>query len=110
MGLDMYFIRVKGEDSVDDFTIKNKEYYQREFPTIQYYRKYYELHVFMCKIYCSKMNTRSYEGLNESMMRIEPNDLDNIGKDVTLNRINDLIEKIRQVWKSGDTVYYFPSW
>lgn len=136
MGLDMYFIRVKAEDALDDFTVKHEEnYISIEAHTIHYYRKFFELNDFMCKLYHRKNNSEivDHDDLNCAIMRITTHDLDELLKwrnktTCTVTRrsldkldndtkimyethnIDDLIEKIYKVWESGDSVYYFPSW
>jgi excinuclease UvrABC ATPase subunit len=55
MGLDMYAFRVKAEDVIDDFTVRNEEQGREgDLEELAYWRKHHDLHGWMERLYRAK--------------------------------------------------------
>lgn len=130
MGLDMYAFRVKAEDVIDDFNVRDDSMGRKEpLEELAYWRKHHDLHGWMEKVYRAKGGTK--ESFNCVPVRLYDFDLDNLMIDIVNGNLpqtqgfffgnnppddesmkNDLqfIVKAKQAIKAGDAVYYDSWW
>lgn len=86
MGLDMYAFRVKAEDMIDDFTVRNKEQGREgDLEELAYWRKHHDLHGWMERLYRAKGGTK--ESFNCVPVRLSMEDLNLLESDVLNNRL-----------------------
>jgi hypothetical protein len=86
MGLDMYAFRVKAEDVIDDFTVRNPEQGREgDLEELAYWRKHHDLHGWMERLYRSKGGTK--ESFNCIPLRLTKTDLDLLEHDVLNNTL-----------------------
>jgi hypothetical protein len=130
MGLDMYAFRVKAEDVIDDFNVRDDSMGRKEpLEEIAYWRKHHDLHGWMEKLYRNKGGDK--ESFNCVPVRLTEFDLDALQFDLLNNNLpetqgfffgtnppddeslkNDLqfIQSARDAIKAGDAVYYDSWW
>ena len=130
MGLDMYAFRVKAEDVIDDFNVRDDSMGRKEpLEELAYWRKHHDLHGWMEKLYRNKGGDK--ESFNCVPVRLTEFDLDALQFDVLNHSLpetqgfffgtnppdleslkNDLefIQKARDAIKEGDAVYYDSWW
>jgi hypothetical protein len=84
MGLDMYALKVKAEDAIDDLTIRSAEDGGSKSEEIAYWRKHHDLHGWMRKLFEMKGGTGDF---NCQPVRLTEDDLFELEQDV---RRNDL--------------------
>ena len=86
MGLDMYAFRVKAEDVIDDFTVRNEEQGREgDLEELAYWRKHHDLHGWMERLYRSKGGDK--ESFNCVPVRLSMEDLNLLESDVLNNRL-----------------------
>jgi len=86
MGLDMYAYRVKAEDVIDDFTVREETDGRKEkLEELAYWRKHHDLHGWMERLYRSKGGTK--ESFNCIPLRLSMADLVCLEHDVLTNRL-----------------------
>jgi hypothetical protein len=130
MGLDMYAFRVKAEDVIDDFTVRNPEQGREgDLEELAYWRKHHDLHGWMERLYRSKGGTK--ESFNCIPLRLTKTDLDLLEHDVLNNTLPEtqgfffgtnppdeysqeqdmtFIMKAKIAISAGDAVYYDSWW
>jgi hypothetical protein len=86
MGLDMYAFRVKAEDVIDDFTIREETDGRNEkLEELAYWRKHHDLHGWMERLYRAKGGTK--ESFNCVPVRLTMEDLNLLESDVLNNSL-----------------------
>lgn len=86
MGLDMYAFRVKAEDVIDDFTVRNEEQGREgDLEELAYWRKHHDLHGWMERLYRSKGGDK--ESFNCVPVRLTMEDLNMLESDVLNNSL-----------------------
>lgn len=81
MGLDMYAFRVKAEDVIDDFNVRNQEQGRvDDLEELAYWRKHHDLHGWMERLYRAKGGDK--ESFNCVPVRLTEFDLDQLLHDV----------------------------
>ena len=86
MGLDMYAFRVKAEDVIDDFTVRNEEQGREgDLEELAYWRKHHDLHGWMERLYRAKGGTK--ESFNCVPVRLSMEDLNLLESDILNNRL-----------------------
>jgi hypothetical protein len=86
MGLDMYAYRVKAEDVIDDFTIREETDGRNEkLEELAYWRKHHDLHGWMERLYRAKGGTK--ESFNCVPVRLTMEDLNMLESDILNNRL-----------------------
>jgi hypothetical protein len=86
MGLDMYAFRVKAEDVIDDFTVRNEEQGREgDLEELAYWRKHHDLHGWMERLYRAKGGTK--ESFNCVPVRLSMEDLNLLESDVLNNSL-----------------------
>jgi hypothetical protein len=86
MGLDMYAFRVKAEDVIDDFTVRNEEQGREgDLEELAYWRKHHDLHGWMERLYRSKGGDK--ESFNCVPVRLSMEDLNRLESDVLNNSL-----------------------
>ena len=130
MGLDMYAFRVKAEDVIDDFNVREETDGRKEkLEELAYWRKHHDLHGWMERLYRSKGGDK--ESFNCVPVRLTKADLDLLEHDVLNNTLpetqgfffgtnppddesmkNDIefITKAKIAIADGDAVYYDSWW
>jgi hypothetical protein len=130
MGLDMYAFRVKAEDVIDDFNVRDDSMGRKEpLEEIAYWRKHHDLHGWMERLYRSKGGTK--ESFNCVPIRLTEQDLDALEFDIDNNKLPEtqgfffgtnppdeesneydleFIQKARESIYAGDAVYYDSWW
>lgn len=130
MGLDMYAFRVKAEDVVDDFNIRDDSMGRKEpLEELAYWRKHHDLHGWMERLYRAKGGTK--ESFNCVPVRLSMEDLNLLESDVLNNRLPEtqgfffgtnppdeeskqedmaFIAKAKIALAAGDAVYYDSWW
>lgn len=130
MGLDMYAFRVKAEDVIDDFNVRDDSMGRKEpLEELAYWRKHHDLHGWMERLYRAKGG--DMPSFNCVPVRLYDFDLDNLMIDVVNGNLpqtqgfffgtnppddesmkNDLqfIIKAKEAIKAGDAVYYDSWW
>ena len=130
MGLDMYAFRVKAEDVIDDFNVRDDEMGRKEpLEELAYWRKHHDLHGWMEKLYRNKggdkesfncvpvrltefdLDALQFDLLNDTLPETQgfffgtnPPDLESLKEDL------EFIQKARDAIKEGDAVYYDSWW
>jgi hypothetical protein len=130
MGLDMYAFRVKAEDVIDDFNVRDDSMGRKEpLEEIAYWRKHHDLHGWMEKLYRNKggdkesfncvpvrltefdLDALQFDLLNDALPETQgfffgtnPPDLESLKEDL------EFIQKARDAIKEGDAVYYDSWW
>ena len=130
MGLDMYAFRVKVEDVIDDFNVREETDGRKEkLEELAYWRKHHDLHGWMERLYRSKGGDK--ESFNCVPVRLTKADLDLLEHDVLNNTLPEtqgfffgtnppdeeskqedmaFIAKAKIVLAAGDAVYYDSWW
>jgi hypothetical protein len=130
MGLDMYAFRVKAEDVIDDFNVRDDSMGRKEpLEELAYWRKHHDLHGWMERLYRSKGGTK--ESFNCIPLRLSMADLACLEHDVLTNRLPEttgsffgnnppdeeskqqdmaFIAKAKIAITAGDAVYYDSWW
>lgn len=130
MGLDMYAFRVKAEDVIDDFNVRDDEMGRKEpLEELAYWRKHHDLHGWMERLYRAKGGDK--ESFNCVPVRLTEFDLDQLLHDVLNHALpetqgfffgtnppddesmkNDIefITNARIAIADGDAVYYDSWW
>lgn len=124
MGLDMFAWRVKTNDAIDDFNVKDGSTEE-----LWYWRKHHDLHGWFEKLYRNKGGTK--ESFNCEKIRLYPHDLDALQFDLLNNALPEttgfffgnnppnletlaedlkFIQKARDAIAAGDAVYYDSWW
>lgn len=86
MGLDMYAFRVKAEDVIDDFNVRDDSMGRKEpLEELAYWRKHHDLHGWMERLYRAKGGTK--ESFNCVPVRLSMEDLNLLESDVLNNRL-----------------------
>ena len=85
MGLDMYAYSVAAEDVLDGDEIAKDENGHRKTTELFYWRKHHDLHGWMNNLYRSRGGTA--ESFNCIPIRLYPEDLDALEKDVRENKL-----------------------
>ena len=86
MGLDMYAFRVKAEDVIDDFTVRNEEQGREgDLEELAYWRKHHDLHGWMERLYRAKGGGK--ESFNCVPVRLSMDDLNRLESDVLNNSL-----------------------
>jgi hypothetical protein len=86
MGLDMYAFRVKAEDVIDDFNVRNEEQGREgDLEELAYWRKHHDLHGWMERLYRAKGGTK--ESFNCVPVRLSMEDLNLLESDILNNRL-----------------------
>jgi hypothetical protein len=86
MGLDMYAFRVKAEDVIDDFNIRDDSMGREEpLEELAYWRKHHDLHGWMERLYRAKGGDK--ESFNCVPVRLTKEDLDLLEHDVLNNTL-----------------------
>jgi hypothetical protein len=130
MGLDMYAFRVKAEDVIDDFNVRDDSMGRKEpLEELAYWRKHHDLHGWMEKLYRNKggdkesfncvpvrltefdLDALQFDLLNDALPETQgfffgtnPPDLESLKEDL------EFIQKARDAIKEGDAVYYDSWW
>ena len=130
MGLDMYAFRVKAEDVIDDFNVRDDSMGRKEpLEELAYWRKHHDLHGWMERLYRAKGGTK--ESFNCVPLRLTDLDLDDLMLDVVNNKLPQtqgfffgdnppdlesmqkdmkFILAAKAVIEDGDAVYYDSWW
>ena len=130
MGLDMYAFRVKAEDVIDDFNIRDDSMGREEpLEELAYWRKHHDLHGWMERLYRAKGGTK--ESFNCVPVRLTNKDLDQLLHDILNHALpetqgfvfgtnppddesmkNDIefVTNARIAIADGDAVYYDSWW
>lgn len=130
MGLDMYAFRVKAEDVIDDFNIRDDSMGRKEpLEELAYWRKHHDLHGWMEALYRTKGGDK--ESFNCVPVRLTKTDLDLLEHAVLNGKLpettgfffgdnrpdeesmkNDMefISKAKIAIACGDAVYYDSWW
>ena len=130
MGLDMYAFRVKAEDVIDDFTIREETDGRNEkLEELAYWRKHHDLHGWMERLYRAKGGDK--ESFNCVPVRLSMDDLNLLESDILNNRLPEtqgfffgtnppdaesmkedlkFVEQARSIIGEGDAVYYDSWW
>ena len=130
MGLDMYAFRVKAEDVIDDFNVRDDSMGRKEpLEELDYWRKHHDLHGWMENLYRAKGGTK--ESFNCVPLRLTDLDLDDLMLDVVNNKLPQtqgfffgdnppdlesmqkdmkFILAAKAVIEDGDAVYYDSWW
>jgi hypothetical protein len=130
MGLDMYAFRVKAEDVIDDFNVREETNGRKEkLEELAYWRKHHDLHGWMERLYRLKGGTK--ESFNCVSVRLTMVDLNALENDVlnnllpetqgfffgtnppddyTKNKDMEFIAKAKVAISEGDAVYYDSWW
>ena len=130
MGLDMYAFRVKAEDVIGDFTVRNEEQGREgDLEELAYWRKHHDLHGWMERLYRAKGGTK--ESFNCVPVRLTNKDLDQLLHDILNHALpetqgfffgtnppddesmkNDIefVTNARIAIADGDAVYYDSWW
>ena len=130
MGLDMYAFRVKAEDVINDFNIRDDSMGRKEpLEELAYWRKHHDLHGWMERLYRAKGGDK--ESFNCVPVRLTEFDLDQLLHDVLNHALpetqgfffgtnppddesmkNDIefITNARIAIADGDAVYYDSWW
>lgn len=130
MGLDMYAFRVKAEDVVDDFNIRDDSMGRKEpLEELAYWRKHHDLHGWMERLYRAKGGTK--ESFNCVPVRLTMEDLNLLESDILNNTLPEtqgfffgtnppdeeskqedmaFIAKAKIALAAGDAVYYDSWW
>ena len=86
MGLDMYAFRVKAEDVIDDFNVREETDGRKEkLEELAYWRKHHDLHGWMERLYRAKGGTK--ESFNCAPVRLSMDDLNRLESDVLNNTL-----------------------
>lgn len=86
MGLDMYAYRVKAEDVIDDFTVREETDGRKEkLEELAYWRKHHDLHGWMERLYRAKGGIK--ESFNCVPIRLSMDDLNRLENDVLNNSL-----------------------
>ena len=86
MGLDMYAFRVKAEDVIDDFNVRDDSMGRKEpLEELAYWRKHHDLHGWMERLYRAKGGDK--ESFNCVPLRLTKTDLDLLEHDVLNNTL-----------------------
>jgi hypothetical protein len=86
MGLDMYAFRVKAEDVIDDFNVRNEEQGREgDLEELAYWRKHHDLHGWMERLYRAKGGTK--ESFNCVPVRLSMEDLNLLESDILNNTL-----------------------
>ena len=130
MGLDMYAYRVKAEDVIDDFTVREETDGRKEkLEELAYWRKHHDLHGWMERLYRAKGGTK--ESFNCVPVRLTKADITCLEHDVLTNRLPEtqgfffgtnppdeftreqdmeFIKKAKIAMADGDAIYYDSWW
>jgi hypothetical protein len=130
MGLDMYAFRVKAEDVIDDFTVREETDGRKEkLEELAYWRKHHDLHGWMERLYRAKGGTK--ESFNCVPVRLTKADITCLEHDVLTNRLPEtqgfffgtnppdeftreqdmeFIKKAKIAMADGDAIYYDSWW
>jgi hypothetical protein len=130
MGLDMHAYRVKAEDVIDDFTVREETDGRKEkLEELAYWRKHHDLHGWMERLYRTKGGTK--ESFNCVLIRLTKADITCLEHDVLTNRLPEtqgfffgtnppdeftreqdmeFIKKAKIAMADGDAVYYDSWW
>ena len=82
----MYAFRVKAEDVIDDFTVRNEEQGREgDLEELAYWRKHHDLHGWMERLYRSKGGDK--ESFNCVPVRLTMEDLNMLESDVLNNSL-----------------------
>jgi len=130
MGLDMYAYRVKAEDMIDDFTVREETDGRKEkLEELAYWRKHHDLHGWMERLYRAKGGTK--ESFNCVPIRLTKADITCLEHDVLTNGLPEtqgfffgtnppdeftreqdmeFIKKAKIAMADGDAVYYDSWW
>jgi len=130
MGLDMYAFRVKAEDVIDDFNVRNQEQGRvDDLEELAYWRKHHDLHGWMERLYRAKGGDK--ESFNCVPVRLTEFDLDALQFDLLNNNLPEtqgfffgtnppddeslkedlqFIQSARDAIREGDAVYYDSWW
>jgi hypothetical protein len=130
MGLDMYAFRVKAEDVIDDFNVRDDSMGRKEpLEELAYWRKHHDLHGWMERLYRAKGGDK--ESFNCVPVRLTKADLDLLEHDVLNNTLPEtqgfffgtnppdeeskqedmaFIAKAKIAIADGDAVYYDSWW
>ena len=130
MGLDMYAFRVKAEDVIDDFNVRDDSMGRKEpLEELAYWRKHHDLHGWMERLYRAKGGDK--ESFNCVPVRLTEFDLDQLLNDILNHALpetqgfffgtnppddesmkNDIefITNARIAIADGDAVYYDSWW
>ena len=86
MGLDMYAFRVKAEDVIDDFNVRDDSMGRKEpLEELAYWRKHHDLHGWMERLYRAKGGDK--ESFNCVPVRLSMDDLNLLESDILNNRL-----------------------
>ena len=130
MGLDMYAFRVKAEDVIDDFNVRDDSMGRKEpLEELAYWRKHHDLHGWMERLYRAKGGDK--ESFNCVPLRLTKADIACLEHDVLTNRLPEtqgfffgtnppdeftreqdmeFIKKAKIAIADGDAVYYDSWW
>jgi len=130
VGLDMYAYRVKAEDVIDDFNVREETDGRKEkLEELAYWRKHHDLHGWMERLYRAKGGTK--ESFNCVPVRLTKADITCLEHDVLTNRLPEtqgfffgtnppdeftreqdmeFIKKAKIAMADGDAVYYDSWW
>jgi len=130
MGLDMYAFRVKSEDVIDDFNVRDDSMGRKEpLEELAYWRKHHDLHGWMERLYRAKGGDK--ESFNCVPLRLTKADIACLEHDVLTNRLPEtqgfffgtnppdeftreqdmeFIKKAKIAIADGDAVYYDSWW
>ena len=126
----MYAFRVKAEDVIDDFNVRDDSMGRKEpLEELAYWRKHHDLHGWMEKLYRNKggdkesfncvpvrltefdLDALQFDLLNDALPETQgfffgtnPPDLESLKEDL------EFIQKARDAIKEGDAVYYDSWW
>ena len=126
MGLDMYLYKVPKKYYKDQFTetfTDTCKWQELEKYEIGYWRKYWDLHRYFCKLCMEKkqtVNTNVYEDFQEFEITAEDldnlkelfkeNDLDPYFGDFDYKKYLKVIKKAKKAIKDGYHIFYDASW
>ena len=127
MGLDMYLYKIPKKYYKDQFTetfTDTCKWQELEKYEIGYWRKYWDLHRYFCKLCMEKkqtINTNVYEDFQEFEITAEDldnlkelfkeNDLDPYFEDFNYKKYNlKVIKKAKKAIKDGYHIFYDASW
>ena len=130
MGLDMYAFRVKAEDVIDDFNVREETDGRKEkLEELAYWRKHHDLHGWMERLYRAKGGTK--ESFNCVPVRLTKADIACLEHDVlnhalpetqgfffgtnppdefTREQDMEFIKKAKIAIADGDAIYYDSWW
>jgi len=130
VGLDMYAFRVKAEDVIDDFTVREETDGRKgKLEELAYWRKHHDLHGWMERLYRAKGGTK--ESFNCVPVRLTKADITCLEHDVlnhalpetqgfffgtnppdefTREQDMEFIKKAKIAMADGDAVYYDSWW